>query len=158
MSQLCAGQDGGCEAAIHATRLVFADEDSDGVLLVDARNAFNQLNRHVALHNVSLLCPPLAAILVNTYRAPAMLFVDGTTLLSTEGTTQGDPLAMVFYTLATLPLIDMCHIADLSAEVWLADGATGSEPIASLRAWWDKLDSKGPKFGTSPTVPRPGLW
>ena len=101
---------------------------------VHACNAFNQLNRRVALHNVSLLCPLLAAIFVNTYHAAAMLFVDGTTLLSTEGTTQGDPLVMVFCALATLPLIDMCHIADQSGEVWFADDATDSEPTASLRA------------------------
>ena len=79
-----------------------------------------------------------------------MLFVDGTTLLSPEGTTQGDPFAMVFYALATLHLIDMCHIADLSGEVWFADDATSSGPIDSLRAWWDKLNSKGPKFGYFP--------
>ena len=151
-TQLCAGQEGGCEAAVHATRLVFADSDSDGVLLVDARNAFNQLNRQVALYNVSLLCPPLAAILVNTYRANAMLFVDGATLFSCEGTTQGDPLAMVFYALATLPLIKACKVTTMTGEVWFADDAAGSGPITSLRTWWDYLNSEGPKFGYFPNA------
>ena len=47
------------------------------MLLVDASNAFNSLNLQVALHNI---CPPLATILVNTYRAPTELFVDGDVL------------------------------------------------------------------------------
>ena len=65
--QLCAGQQGGCEAAIHATRLLF-QESCEGVLLVDASNAFNSLNRQVALLNVQALCPSLAKVLANTYR------------------------------------------------------------------------------------------
>ena len=42
--QLCAGQDAGCEAAIHAMRSLFAEENTEAVLLVDASNAFNSLN------------------------------------------------------------------------------------------------------------------
>ena len=42
--QVCAGQDGGCEAAVHAMRSIFQDADTEGCLLVDASNAFNSLN------------------------------------------------------------------------------------------------------------------
>ena len=42
--QLCAGQPAGCEAAIHAMRKIFDSADSEGVLQVDATNAFNCLN------------------------------------------------------------------------------------------------------------------
>ena len=48
--QLCCGQDAGCEAAVHAMRTVFEAEDTDAI--VDASNAFNNLNRLVALHNI----------------------------------------------------------------------------------------------------------
>ena len=47
--QLCAGQPSGCEAAIHAMRAVFDPPDGEAVLQVDATNAFNCLNRQVAL-------------------------------------------------------------------------------------------------------------
>ena len=105
--QVCAGQRGGSEAAVHAMRHVFQDTNTEAVLLVDATNAFNSLNRQVALQNVLHLCPSIAPAIVNTYtyRADAQLFVDGEVIYSSEGTTQGDPLAMVMYAIATLPLI-----------------------------------------------------
>ena len=43
------------------------------------------------------LFPSLSVVLINTYREDIDLFVDGAILLSTEGTTQGDPLAMAMY-------------------------------------------------------------
>ncbi len=90
--QLCAGQISGIEAAVHAVTTLFQKDDTEAILLVDASNAFNTLNRLVALHNIRRLCPPLATVLINTYRAPTELFVDGDVLYSCEGTTQGDPL------------------------------------------------------------------
>lgn len=83
--------------------LLFQREDTEAILLVDASNAFNSLNRQTALHNIQLLCPSLATVLINTYRTPSELYVDGNVLLSQEGTTQGDPLAMPMYALATIP-------------------------------------------------------
>ena len=91
----------------------------------------------MTLHNVSIICPSLATALINTYRGDACLFVDGTVLFSQEGTTQGDPLAMAFYALATLPLIEACEVSTLSREVWFADDATGCGPLTALREWWD---------------------
>ena len=102
--QLCAGQIAGVEAAVHAVRSSFLREDTEAVLLIDASNAFNSLNRMVALHNIRQLCPSFAPILINTYRSAAALYIGGDTLLSEEGATQGDPLAMPMYALATLPL------------------------------------------------------
>ena len=67
---MCAGQEGGCEAAVHAMRQFFAELDVQGALLVDASNAFNTINRQAALHNIKSTCPALYQILVNTYRAP----------------------------------------------------------------------------------------
>ena len=98
--QLCAGQPAGVEAAIHAVRSWYEEEATEGILLVDASNAFNSLNRQSALLNLRHLCPPIAPILINCYRDPSSLFVDGEKLWSEEGTTQGDPLAMPFYALA----------------------------------------------------------
>ena len=60
--QLCAGQIAGVEAVVHAVRSSFDLDDTEGVLLVDASNAFNSLNRAVALQNIRQLCPSFAPI------------------------------------------------------------------------------------------------
>ena len=65
--QLCAGQIACVEAAIHSVRELFVCEDCDAILMVDASNAFNSLNRVVALHNVRQICPLFATILINIY-------------------------------------------------------------------------------------------
>jgi len=54
--QACASHDARAEATIYAMRDIFADNNTD-VLLVDASNAFNQVNRQCALHNISILYP-----------------------------------------------------------------------------------------------------
>ena len=114
--QVCAGQIAGMEAAIHAMHSAFQNNDTEAILLVNASNAFNSLNRQAALHNIRHLCPSLAPILINSYRAATELFVDGQVLLSEEGTTQGDPLAMPMYALATIPLINLLSDANNISE------------------------------------------
>ena len=53
--QLCGGQTAGIEAAVHAVRSVFHSDECRGVLLIDASNAFNSLNRSATLWNISNL-------------------------------------------------------------------------------------------------------
>ena len=103
--QVCAGHFSGCEAAVHAMRQVFEAPDTEAILLVDASNAFNSLNRQTALMNIHHLCPALSKVLINTYQEDIQLFIDGEVLLSQEGTTQGDPLAMAMYAVAVTLLI-----------------------------------------------------
>ena len=113
--------------------------------MVDASNAFNSLNRQTALQNTRRLCPSLATMLINTYREPTDLFVDGDVLSSKEGTTQGDPLAMPMYAIATAPLIQKLN-ADVT-QIWYADDASGVGRLPCLRRWWDQMNSLGPGFG-----------
>ena len=49
--QPCTEQIAGIEAAVHAVRLLFSAEDTEAIILVDASNAFNSINRQVALLN-----------------------------------------------------------------------------------------------------------
>ena len=104
--QVCAGHKSGNEAAIHTMRSIFDADEMDAVLLIDASNAFNTLNRAVALHNIRVLCPTLATYMINTYRQPARLFITGDEeLISAEGTTQGDALSMSLQAISLQPLI-----------------------------------------------------
>ncbi|PFX30258.1 hypothetical protein AWC38_SpisGene4932 [Stylophora pistillata] len=50
--QVCAGLKSGSEGAIHAMRIIFEADDTDAVLLIDASNAVNALNRSASLHNI----------------------------------------------------------------------------------------------------------
>ena len=140
---------GGAEAAIHAMREVFEDQGSEAVILVDASNAFNLLNRQVALHNVQRTCPQFATILINTYRSGSRLSVANCReIASLEGTTQGDNLGGHFYNQGTIPLQQSLSIAiPLVKQVWLADDATGAGSLTTLKRWWDSVTDQGLKFG-----------
>ena len=150
--QLCAGQIVGIEAAIHTVVREFLSEDVEAVLLVDASNAFNSLNREAALHNIQFSCPTLATALINIYREPTELFVDGLSLLSQEGTTQGDPFAMPFYALATIMLIQRLDGAEDLKQVWYADYASATGSLSSIHTWCNELSSVGPGYGYCPNA------
>ncbi len=156
VTQVCAGHPARCEAAIHALRNVFAALDTDAVLLVDADNAFNRLNRAVALHNILYTCPPLATVVTNFCRTPSRLFVTGGMELSSEeGTTQGCPLSMALYAISVIPLINMCHntaTMDCTAatQVWFADDVAAGGCLKSLHKLWNLLVRNGPAYGYFP--------
>ena len=150
--QVCAGQDGGCEAAVHAMRNFYAEHEVHGALLVDATNAFNTINRQAALHNIKSICPPLHRILVNTYQASIRCIICGDgEIASSEGTTQGDPLAMAMYALAVKPLIEKVKSdATNVKQVWYADDATGAGTCDDLKKFWDSLQEHGAGYGYNP--------
>ena len=63
------------KAAIYSMNMMYEDENADAILLVDASNAFNLLNRQSFLHNISYLCPPIAIFVKNCYSTPSRLFL-----------------------------------------------------------------------------------
>ena len=48
--QTCAGHGAGAEAAVHTMWEICEDGHTNAVLLIDASNAFNCVNRYTALH------------------------------------------------------------------------------------------------------------
>ena len=67
---------------------MFNEDNTEAVLMVDASNAFNSINREAILHNTKMLCPVLAMFINNCYSIPSDLFVQGGKhLKSLEGTT-----------------------------------------------------------------------
>ena len=152
--QTCAGHDTGSEGIIHAMRAIFEDSNTHAALLVDATNAFNLVNHQAALHNVSVLCPSFSSILRNTYGAPIRLFVTSEgELASTEGTTQGDPVAIAMYALAVTPLINsLCHHQPDVSQAWFVDDATAAGQLTPLLQWWKQLLCLGPLYGYYPNA------
>ena len=172
--QVCAGLEGGCEAAVHAMCEAFDADDTEAALLIDADNGFNRLNRQAALANCQVRAPSLAPYLKNTYRGPARLFCGDKELSSEEGTTQGDPLGMAMYAIGVVPIIMMLTgekhpqlgtatepLPDLeqgsdgeangpSKQVWFAGDATMVGRLRKLRAQWDLVNKVGPPLGYHP--------
>ena len=124
---------------------IFDADDANAVLLTDASNAFNSLNRAFALHKVAVLCPTLATYATSTYRAPVRLFVTGGKgAKSTEDTIQGGPLAMILYAISLQPLITHLNLSSNSKKCWYADDATGAGSLQEVKKWWDGLNEIEP--------------
>ena len=166
--QVCAGQAGGCEAAIHAMLTMYEEEETNAVLLIDAANAFNSINRKVMLRNIERICPIAFTYAYNCYSPHARLFViGGKEIRSMEGTTQGDPPSMAFYAIGLLPLIWCISQSSKSLQasndaqtspdpqvsnnhakqVAYADDLTGAGKLVKLRKWFDDIIQNGPSFG-----------
>jgi len=91
-------------------------DDSEAVLLIDASNVFNALNRATALQTIRVLCPIRAAYTINTYRKWTRLFTTGGKEIgSAEGTTQGDPPTMAIN------------------QSWFAEDACGAGSILEVK-------------------------
>ena len=149
--QVCTGHKSGSKAAIHAMRELFEHDNSDAVLLIDASNAFNPLNRAAALHNIRVLCPSIATYVIITYREPERLFiVSGEKLRSSKGTTQDNPLAMSLYAISLQPLITRLQVNSAASQCWYADDAAGCGPLRDVKTWWDELMVSGPPLGYFP--------
>ena len=153
--QVCAGQSFGSEAAIHAMCYIFHADDTHAILLIDASNAFNVLNRAAALHNTGIMYPTMAAYAINTYRLPSRLFiVGGQELKSSEYTTQGDPLSMANGNgndaISLQLLITHLHLASCTKQCWYADDASGAVSTTQLKKWENILTEIGPGYGYYP--------
>ena len=71
--------------------------------------------------------------------------------MSQEGTTQGDPLAMVMYVVAITPLIH--RLKDNAVkQVWFTDDATAGGSFVNLKEWWEHIVSIGPDYGYYPNA------
>lgn len=65
-------------------------------------------------------------------------------ILSTEGTTQGDPLLYVHGDVV-VPLIKQLRaVVPDAKQVWFADDATAVGSLSSIFNWWQHLSSVGP--------------
>ena len=162
VDQLCSGLRSGLEGAIHAVHELFNEHCNFGwgLLLVDATNAFNSVNRVAALWNARVLWPRCSRFLFNTYCEYASLLVqDGNAvnnrLLSKEGVTQGDPLSMMLYAVAVLPLIRSLRAPGKWTQNWYADDSSCVADLPSLKAWFDELLCKCPDYGYHP---EPSKW
>ena len=139
-------------------KILFDEEEA--VLLIDAKNAFNSLNRQVALNTIREICPTFHTFLNNCYKnATQLLVVDSNRqkelILGAEGATQGDPAAMAMYSISVRPLIQNLAVNQdpmqpPAKQAWFADDGTGGGTILQLKKMWDNVIEMGPKYGYFP--------
>ena len=97
-------------------------------------------------------CSPLSRALINTYRSDNInLYINGETLLSQKGTTEGDLLAMAMYAIAMVPLIERIANENVK-QTWCADDAAVGGNVVSIKKWWDNLQKLGPYYGYFPNL------
>ena len=133
-------------------KAMYENNDTDAVLLVDAENAFNSMNRKAFLHNIGITCPIIAIFVRDN-----LFVIGGTEIQSEEGTTQGDPLGMAIYAIGTTPLLDLLAESTEERETAFADDITAAGKIDGLRKWLDELTTIGPPFGYFPKPSRSWL-
>ena len=124
----------------------------------------NMQNRKVFLHNISVVCPAIAIYVKNCYSSPSRLFIiGGCEIKSSEGTTQGDPIAMAVYAIAIIPLMLMIleitnQLPDTKTKMAAyADDFSAAGSIENLMYWWETLCKLGPKFGYYPEASKSWL-
>lgn len=159
VSQLCCGLECGIEGAIKAAvELVdeYGKEESWCYLLVDAKNAFNEINRVQMLWTIRHLLPRAARFVYNCYKGMADLVVRGEKtvefLKSREGVTQGDPLAMVCFGLTTVPIlksINENYLEPPPSICYADDVGVGGKKIIVDR-YFDFLTSYSENYGYFP--------
>ena len=141
----------------------YQDETTEAVILVDASNAFNSINRNVFLHNISIICPSISIYVHNCYSVHSRLFIiGGGELKSTEGTIQGNPIAMAVYAIAIIPLIlmtvELTNKTDSTTKTAsYADDITVAGKLVNLKYWWNTLCELGPKFEYYPEASKSWL-
>ena len=166
--QLCActGQDAGSEADIHAVYEMFNKESTEAVLMVDASNAFNAINREAFLHNTKILCPSISTYINNYYSSPRDLYIQGEQSIKSEkGTTiKGDPTAMAIHALGITPLLAWLskksnegNSASASKEVAFADDLNVIGTVESLKKWWSLLEEEIKQIGYNVNAKKPSL-
>ena len=105
--QVGAGHQAGPEAAIHTMKTIFQEDQTEGVLLIDASNAFNSLSRAVALHNIQITCPRASTVLINTFPNPSRLFIAGGAELMSRKNNTRRSLSNVIYAIFTSLIISI---------------------------------------------------
>ena len=124
---------------------IYEDAGTNGLIQVDANNAFNTINRKALLNNIGILCTVLYVFTVNCYKTPERLFVTGgVEIASKEGSTQDDPIAGPIYGIGVTPLLMAIMPVDKSVrQVAFTDDITGAGKLAALKLWWDSIIKYG---------------
>ena len=121
------------EIVAHATRLFCAATHSSEkvVCKIDFKNAFNCIRRDVVLHLVKQHIPDLYAFTYQCYRVTSHLYLGDSSINSSEGVQQGDPLGPLLFCLG---IREICNSLSSELNLWyLDDGTIAGNPSTVLQ-------------------------
>ena len=104
------------------------------------------------MRNIDRICPSLTSAVYNSYIYPSKLFVNGETLLSEEGTAQGDPIAMAMYGISIMPMIRKLNPSIV--QKWYADDGSMAGTLPDLLDAFKTLKTIGKAFGYFVNAPK----
>mmetsp|Transcript_5646 Transcript_5646/g.7859 ORF Transcript_5646/g.7859 Transcript_5646/m.7859 type:complete len:630 (+) Transcript_5646:456-2345(+) len=117
-------------------------------VLLDAANAFNNLNCDQALAEIRKLWPRGARFAFNVYKGHKVIFVSGDEVHSKTGSTQGCGIAMQMHAVGSSPMIlEVKKDVPDVIQVLFADDDAGGGKIKSLKVWAEKMIELGPPRG-----------
>ncbi|XP_065313089.1 uncharacterized protein LOC135922608 [Gordionus sp. m RMFG-2023] len=136
------GVKGGCEAAIHCSRLVLSNlKPEDYIVKLDISNAFNSINRNKMIDTFLETFPDYHNYIHLSYGIPSLLKFNDYIINSAEGLQQGDPLGPLLYFYILKHLIsDIAFSCKLNLHVWYLDDCTISGTISSIQNCLDIIN------------------
>ena len=156
---MCAGLKAVIDDAIHRVQALWdknATMENWGLLLVDTKNAFNDINQVGMLWTVRHLWPSGPRFVFNCYCHLSSLVLrnrNGTasSLHSKEGVTRGDTLAMIAYGIVIIPLIkNLKREIPYVTQTWYAEDSRVLGVFARIETYFDPLTCQGPGRGYHP--------
>ncbi|KAI0557135.1 reverse transcriptase [Gracilaria domingensis] len=159
--QFAVGMPCGTEAVIHILRATCNKlrQKELVVISIDARNAFNSIERQCILSGVTQHCPGIARFIHYCYGSTIPLRFGEFVINSVTGTQQGDPLSPLLFALALHPLIlDIQSRFSPILNLFFADDGTLLVPRLEAKAVMNYIVQKGEKIGFVPNLEKTHAW
>ncbi|XP_065315661.1 uncharacterized protein LOC135924531 [Gordionus sp. m RMFG-2023] len=149
--QLGVGIPGGCEAAVHLTRIHLENNPkNESIVKIDFSNAYNTLSRNTFLHSICFHFPAYTKFLFSCYQSPTILQFNKEKILSVEGIQQGDPLGSLLFSLGINDMIKSINSScTLSLHAWYIDDGILSGPSSEIAKAVTIIKEMGTAIGLS---------
>lgn len=151
-AQVGVGVSGGAEKAVHALRAWTARHSaasSKALVKLDFTNAFNCVNREVALRAVATHFPALARFATWCYQQPTRLQFGALGLDSQTGVQQGDPLGPLLFSVALQPLALELRQSNLDLAMFYLDDGVLAGDIPAVSAALAHVQQEAARLGLS---------
>ena len=151
--QLGVSAKGGCEAIIHSVTHLLASTppNRSWTLLLDFRNAFNNINRETMFEELRRHVPGVAAWMEACYSTQPLLHLGSYSIRSCCGVQQGDPLGPLGFAITLQSMVERIktEVPKLTINSWYLDDGTLMGSPEDLAAALEIVETEGPALGLS---------